>query len=721
MTIKFSQFLYGGEMRVNDQVAGLRSGNNYRFDFPGTGIKDSTGAYLIKWLPGSGTPVNYVQVTSASSTNPAVISAVGGDTNINLSIGAKGTGHAFFSGTGAFGVPVGTTAQEPTGFAGGLRYDTDTDYLRYWDIGANAWVDIINGAALADLTYVTNTDETADLPNSQPLSALATGLMVVTTGTGIVTSVALPLGPTNGGTGIATYTLGDTLYASAVNTLSKLAGNTTAVKQYLSQTGTGAVSAAPVWATISGSDITGAALTRVDDTNVTLTLGGTPTTALLRATSLTMGWTGVLSMARGGSNKALVADNGGIVYSDADSMEILAATATAGKVLQSGSNAAPSWSTPTYPSASGAAGTIIRSDGTNNLYTTSTFADTYAASSLLYSNGANTVTGLATANSAVLVTTVAGVPIWSASLTNGQVILGSTGATPVAATITGSGGITITAGAGTLNIAGSGGTVTSVTGTANQIDVATGTTTPVLSLSSTLIAPGTVTVGNLLVSTSTISATNAGGSIILTANTTGVVEIGANSTKASTLRFREDTDNGTNYVQLRAATTLAADIEFILPNALPTVEGLVMTGSMADGTLAFGNIIGSYAQQNAQETGTDLTSPVVPGTQQYHNSAAKAWARVDNSAGTPTLTVSYNVTSLTDNGAGDFTVNFTVAFSTANYVALYTGSDIGSGDVRFGWLTAASPTTTACRFLSANAALSGNDGQPRFVAFYGDQ
>ena len=44
--------------------------------------------------------------------------------------------------------------------------------------------------------------------------------------------------------------------------------------------------------------ITGAALTRVDDTNVTLTLGGTPTLALLQATSLTLGWTGTLADGR---------------------------------------------------------------------------------------------------------------------------------------------------------------------------------------------------------------------------------------------------------------------------------------------------------------------------------------------------------------------------------------------------------------------------------------
>lgn len=54
------------------------------------------------------------------------------------------------------------------------------------------------------------------------------------------------------------------------------------------------------WATPSNG-ITPAALTKTDDTNVTLTLGGTPTTALLQATSLTLGWTGVLAAGRGGT------------------------------------------------------------------------------------------------------------------------------------------------------------------------------------------------------------------------------------------------------------------------------------------------------------------------------------------------------------------------------------------------------------------------------------
>lgn len=50
-----------------------------------------------------------------------------------------------------------------------------------------------------------------------------------------------------------------------------------------------------------GGGVTPAALTKTDDTNVTLTLGGTPATALLQATSLTLGWSGQLAISRGGT------------------------------------------------------------------------------------------------------------------------------------------------------------------------------------------------------------------------------------------------------------------------------------------------------------------------------------------------------------------------------------------------------------------------------------
>lgn len=64
-----------------------------------------------------------------------------------------------------------------------------------------------------------------------------------------------PVETTQGGTNITSYTLGDTLYASATNVLSKLSGNITTVKKFLTQTGTGSVSAAPTWETLDPSDI----------------------------------------------------------------------------------------------------------------------------------------------------------------------------------------------------------------------------------------------------------------------------------------------------------------------------------------------------------------------------------------------------------------------------------------------------------------------------------
>ncbi|CDO34429.1 hypothetical protein [Novosphingobium sp. KN65.2] len=52
---------------------------------------------------------------------------------------------------------------------------------------------------------------------------------------------------------------------------------------------------------INASAVTGNDLTRVNDTNVTLTLGGTPTGSLLKAVSFTLGWTGTLDETRGGT------------------------------------------------------------------------------------------------------------------------------------------------------------------------------------------------------------------------------------------------------------------------------------------------------------------------------------------------------------------------------------------------------------------------------------
>lgn len=90
-----------------------------------------------------------------------------------------------------------------------------------------------------------------------------------TTTTWVVLQLALnantltgTVGVTNGGNGLATATLGDIRYGSGTNTLAALPGNITATKQFLTQTGTGSVSAIPAWAGIVGGDLpTGSPIT----------------------------------------------------------------------------------------------------------------------------------------------------------------------------------------------------------------------------------------------------------------------------------------------------------------------------------------------------------------------------------------------------------------------------------------------------------------------------
>ena len=68
-------------------------------------------------------------------------------------------------------------------------------------------------------------------------------------------AVSNQLQASNGGTGFASYLVGDLLYASGVNTLSRLVGNTTTTRKFLSQTGDGTNSAAPSWLQVTANDV----------------------------------------------------------------------------------------------------------------------------------------------------------------------------------------------------------------------------------------------------------------------------------------------------------------------------------------------------------------------------------------------------------------------------------------------------------------------------------
>lgn len=84
----------------------------------------------------------------------------------------------------------------------------------------------------------------------------------------------------------------------------------------------------------------------------------------------------------------------------------------------------------------------------------------------------------------------------------------------------------------------------------------------------------------------------------------------------------------------------------------------------------------------------------------------RAWVNF-NGTGTVAIRGSGNVSSITDNGTGDYTVNFTTAMSDANYAANVTGNVDATGN--YGYSMAApynaSPTTSAIRLAISNPAV----------------
>jgi hypothetical protein len=102
-------------------------------------------------------------------------------------------------------------------------------------------------------------------------------------------------------------------------------------------------------------------------------------------------------------------------------------------------------------------------------------------------------------------------------------------------------------------------------------------------------------------------------------------------------------------------------------------------------------------------------------TMQTGQQAVKAWVNF-NGTGTVAIRAGYNVSSITDNGVGDYTVNFTTAMPDANY-AMGGSSKIDSnnGDSN-SWIVgvrrnSGNPSTSQCRigvfFHNNNSAQDG--------------
>jgi hypothetical protein len=78
-----------------------------------------------------------------------------------------------------------------------------------------------------------------------------------------------------------------------------------------------------------------------------------------------------------------------------------------------------------------------------------------------------------------------------------------------------------------------------------------------------------------------------------------------------------------------------------------------------------------------------VDTPVILQDSSSNSATCRAWVNF-NGTGTPSIRADFNVSSITDNGTGDYTINFTTAMPDANYSV--SGSTGGTG-AAFCWRT----------------------------------
>jgi hypothetical protein len=78
------------------------------------------------------------------------------------------------------------------------------------------------------------------------------------------------------------------------------------------------------------------------------------------------------------------------------------------------------------------------------------------------------------------------------------------------------------------------------------------------------------------------------------------------------------------------------------------------------------------------DSGASATAPLFKANGTQIGTLCRAWVNF-NGEGTVAIRASFNVSSITDNGTGDYTVNFTNAMPDANYSGCVNGMEFSTG------------------------------------------
>ena len=142
------------------------------------------------------------------------------------------------------------------------------------------------------------------------------------------------------------------------------------------------------------------------------------------------------------------------------------------------------------------------------------------------------------------------------------------------------------------------------------------------------------------------------------------------------------------------------------------------------GTIIADRIEAASTSQLVIENGVALTPPTVADVNGVQiGTFCRAWVNF-NGVGTIAIRASFNVSSITDNGVGDYTVNFTNAMPDAIYIGIQSGSPQNGrfysnyGGTYNNATTAITNTTTTYRFVCGDGTGGLSDSTNAYASFF---